>query len=142
MSQPVPDLTRPYSTAGERASATVAVIRYLQLIEQLTKLVDMQPGAWSAKLKNLFPASVPGGPPEHPQQRLERWFAVYADDINILQAIRNQLVHGVDVSDVDLRGADFLARVILASLFGVLPGEVNESWATSKISAISGETRL
>jgi hypothetical protein len=90
MNQPVPDLTRPYSTAGERAHATVVVIRYWQLVEQLMKLVDTQPDGWSAKLESLFPASVPGGPPEHPQQRLERWFAVYADDIKILRTIRNR----------------------------------------------------
>jgi hypothetical protein len=82
---------------------------------------------------------VPGGPPEHPQQRLERWFVVYADEINILQKVRNQLVHSArgGVTDVDLRGADYLARVILATLFEVSPSEVSDDWAMSKLSDFS-----
>src|SRR5580700_5669970 len=120
-----PNLTEPYETASGRAYATVVILRYWQLIEQLMKLVDMQPEAWPANLRSLFPVSVPGGPPEHPQQRRERWFTVYADEIKILRTIRNQLVHGEGVSDVDLRGADFLARVILATLFGLSPTEVD-----------------
>jgi hypothetical protein len=140
MNQPVPPyLTKPYETVRERAYATAVVIRYWQLIEQLMILVDRQPDAWPTNLRRLFPSSVPGGPPEHPQQRLERWFAVYADEINILRAIRDQLVHGVDVSDVDLRGADFVARVILAALFDMPPTGVNENWAIEKISDINRE---
>jgi|SRR5450755_2003410 hypothetical protein len=137
MNQPVPDLAKPYSTARERIYATVVILRYWQLIEQLMKLVDMPSDRWSIELKDLFPASVPGGPPEHPQQRLERWLGVYADEIKIIRTVRNQLVHAEDVNDFDLRGTDFLTRVILAALFDVLPTEVDESWAISKINAIS-----
>jgi hypothetical protein len=142
MNQPRPDLTKPYATRTERAYDTVVFIRYWQLIEQLMKLVDMQPDAWSAEVRSLFPRSVPGGPPEHPQQRLERWLAVYADEVKILRSIRNQLVHAQDVSDADLRGAVFLSRVVLSTLFGVLPSAVNEDWATSKISTLSNEAGL
>jgi hypothetical protein len=138
MNEPIPPyLTKPYSSARERSYATVVILRYWQLIEQLRKLVDFQPDNWPAGLKSLFPPSVPDGPPEHPQQRLERWFAVYGDEIRILQKIRDQLAHAVDVSDVDLRGADYVARVILAALFGMLPSRVNEDWAITKINAIS-----
>jgi hypothetical protein len=136
MSLPDPDLSKPY-TARERAYATVVILRYWQLIEQLMKLVDLQPGNWSAELKRLFPASVPDGPPEHPQQRLERWLAVYADEIKILRTVRNYLAHTVDVSDVDLRGADLIARVILSALFGVQPSQVTDYWAYSKIQDFS-----
>lgn len=142
MNQPGPELTKPYATARERAYATVAFIRYWQLLEQLMRLVDMQPDGWSVTLESLFPVSVPTGLPEHPQRRLRRWLAVYADEIKILQSIRNQLVHAQDVSNVDLDGADFLARVILAILFGVSRPTVNENWATSEISTISSEMGL
>lgn len=142
MTQPSPDLNRPYRTARERAYATVVVLRYWQLIEQLMKLVDMQPDAWSAQLKSLFPSNVPGGPPEHPQQRLERWLGVYGDEIRILREVRNKLAHVSDISDFDLRGADYVARVILAALFGVLPSEVTDDWATAKAFAISQEVGL
>jgi hypothetical protein len=136
VSLPDPDLSKPY-TARERAFVRVTLLRYWQLIEQLTKLVDLQPGNWPTELKRLFPPSVPDGPPEHPQQRLERWLAVYADEINILRAVRNHLAHGADVSDVDLRGADLIARVILSSLFGVRPSQVTDDWAYSKIQDFS-----
>ena len=141
MGQPVPDLTKPYS-ARERAYATVVLLSYWHLIEQLMTLVDVQPDHWSAGMRSLFPESVPGGPHEHPQQRLERWFAVYAEEIKILRTIRNQMVHLVDVSDADLRGANYLARVILATLFGVLPTEVDENWAKSKSAVLSREKVL
>jgi hypothetical protein len=142
MNQRGPDLTKPYRTDRERLNATVVIIRYWQLIEQLMKLVDMQPDRWSTDLKGIFPVSVPGGPPEHPQQRLERWLGVYSSEIKILRTVRNQIVHAEDVNDIDLRGTDFLARVILASLFNVMPSTVDESWATSKINAISHATKV
>jgi hypothetical protein len=142
MTKPSPDLNRPYRTVRERAYATVVVLRYWQLIEQLMKLVDMQPDAWSAKLKSLFPPSVPGGPPEHPQQRLERWLGVYGEEIRTLREVRNQLAHAVDISDFDLRGADYVARVILATLFDVMPSEVTDNWATAKVFAFSEEAGL
>jgi hypothetical protein len=146
MSQPVPSYLRtPYSSPRERAYAIAVVLRYWQLIEQLMKLVDIQPNDWPSEIQNLFPRSVPGGPPEHPQRRLERWLGVYADDIKILRAIRNQLVHAatdVNISDVDLRGADYLSRVMLATLFELLPSEISDDWASTIIVAISRETGL
>lgn len=136
MSNPVPDLSKPL-TPRERAYVSVLLFSYWQLIEQLMGLADFQPGHWSTNLKNLFPASVPGGAPEHPQGRLQRWLAVYSDEIGILRNIRNQIAYAVDVKDADLRGADYLARVILATLFDIKPTDVNESWATTKASAIT-----
>ena len=138
MNQPSPDLNKPYPSVRERAYATVVVLRYWQLIEQLMKLVDMPPQSWTPELKSLFP----GGPREHPQPRLERWLAVYGDEIRTLRNVRNQLVHTADVSDADLRGADYVARVILASLFDVSPSEVTEHWATTKVFGISQLTAL
>lgn len=142
MNQPGPDLTVPYPTARDRAYAIVVVLGYWRLIEQLTKLVDMPPGSWPTRLSDLFPKFKYDGISEHPQQRLERWFGVYADEIKILRTVRNQLAHAVNIDDMDLRGADFLARVILASLFNVPPSRVDESWATSKINAISRDSGL
>lgn len=142
MSEPIPPyLNKPYSVR-ERAYAIVVFLRYWQLIEQLMKLVDAPPDAWSAQLKSLFPSSVPGGPPEHPQQRLERWLGVYGDEIRTLREVRNRLAHAADVSDYDLRGADYVARVILAALFDVKPSGVNENWATDKVFAISQDVGL
>jgi|ERR1022692_4413360 hypothetical protein len=138
MNQPVPNLNKPY-TAQERAYATVVLLRYWQLIEQLMILVDIPSDKWAAALVSLFPRSVPGGPPEHPQHRLLRWFGVYAEEIKILRAIRNQIAHAMEVTDVDLRGADYLARVILATLFEILPTEVNDSWAALVQSEIARE---
>jgi len=142
MNEPSPDLTKPYSTVRERAYAKLVFLRYWQLIEQLMKLVDMPPVAWPTQITSLFPPSVPNGPPEHPQPRLERWLAVYGDEIRTLRNVRNQLVHAADVSDADLRVADFIARVILASLFDLAPSDITEHWATTKIFAITQETGL
>jgi len=39
-------------------------------------------------------------------------------------------------SDIDLRGADYVARVILAALFEEMPSTGSEEWAMSKVSRL------
>lgn len=136
MSNPVPDLSKPY-TPRERAYAAVVLFSYWQLIERLMSLADIPASLWRPELNVLFHGSAPGGIPEHPQGRLQRWLAVYSDEIRILRNIRNQIAQAADLSDPDLRGADYLARVILATLFGIKPTDVNEPWVTAQISTIS-----
>jgi hypothetical protein len=116
-----PDLSRPYNTETERVVARETLLTYWQVVELLMKLVQQPADQWSPEQISLFPPSVPGGPPEHPEQRLERWFSLYNDEINILRDIRNAVVHGVPVADSELRGALYLARITISTALGVSP---------------------
>lgn len=124
MSQSPPDLGKPYGTEAERAVDREALIVYWYGIEALTHLAEMPPSRWSTEQARLFPSSVPGGPPEHPEQRLQRWLTLYGDEISIIRDIRNRLVHIGRVTDPELRGATWLAKTIISTAMGILPSEV------------------
>lgn len=126
-----PDLGQPYSSEAERAADREALIIYWYGIESLTRLAEKPASQWTPQEESLFPSSVPGGPPEHPEQRLRRWRTLYTDEINIIRDVRNRLVHAARttiVTDPELRGATWLARQILSTAMGVLPSEVEPSW--------------
>ena len=130
MSLQPPDLSEPYSTEADRAGAREALVLYWFAIELLTKLAQQPADQWSNKQANVFPSSVPGGPPEPPQQRLARWANLYSDEIRITGDIRNRLVHGGLVADSELRGAIYLARNVIATAMGVLPSQAESAART------------
>ena len=127
MSLQPPDLGRPYSTEVERADAREALLLYWSAIELLTKLAEQPANEWSPEQVREFPVSVPGSPGRASQHRLQRWFTVYSDEINIVGDIRNTLVHGGLVADSELRGAAYLARNVIATAMGVLPSEAESA---------------
>ena len=134
MSQP-PDLSQPYRTESERISDREALLLYWYAIEQLTRLAELPADRWSPKQESLFPRSVPGGPPEPPQRRLQRWLTVYGDEVRTIKDIRNRLAHLVPVADSELRGALYLARHVVASAVGALPSEADS--AARKVLALA-----
>lgn len=131
MSLQPPDLSEPYSTEAERAHAREALVLYWFAIELLMKLAQQPPDQWSSNQASMFPRSVPGGPPEHPQRRLERWANLYDDEIRIIGNIRNRLVHGGLVADSELRGAIYLASRVIATVMGVPPSQAESAARTA-----------
>jgi hypothetical protein len=130
-----PDLSQPYSSEAERAGAREALLLYCYAIEVLTKLVELPASEWSPQQTSAFPSSVPNGPPEPPQHRLQRWVNLYGDEIRIIREVRNRLVHGGVVADSELRSATYLARSIVATVMGVLPSEAES--AARKVLALA-----
>ena len=124
LSQMPPDLGKPYSSEAERAADREALITYWYGIEALTRLAEKPVSRWSPEQVGLFPPSVPGGPPEHPEQRLRRWLTLYSDEVGVIRDIRNRLVHSGQVTDPELRGAAWLARTIISTALGTLPSEI------------------
>jgi hypothetical protein len=117
-----PDLSQPYGTKRERdADREAVLVLYWYAIDQLTRLAEQPANQWSPEQAALFPGSVPSGPPEPPQHRLQRWLTVYGDEIRTVKDIRNKLVHLQPVADSELRGAVYLARHVIASAVGVPP---------------------
>lgn len=137
MSLTPPDLAKPYSTEAERAEAREALLLYWYVIEALTKLADQPVPQWTPQQTSLFPSSVPSGPPEPPQHRLQRWLNLYSDEINIIGEVRNRLVHTGIVTDSELRGAVYLARRVLSTAMGVPPSQAEPAWARTVLAHAS-----
>jgi hypothetical protein len=132
-----PDLSQPYSTRQEREEAREALVYDWRLIELLMSLADFSADQWTPGRVNLLPVSPVGrGYREHPLQRLERWLSLYGDEIKALREVRNRIVHAQALSDPELRGADFIARVILATLFERLPTDIDRDWVKAKIAEV------
>jgi hypothetical protein len=129
-----PDLGKPYSSEAERAFDREALIVYWLAIETLTNLAEQPPSSWTPKQVSQFPRSVPGGPQEHPEQRLKRWLLLFGDEISAIQGVRSRLVHTGAVSDPELRGAAWLARQVLSTAMGGQPSMVTPMWARTLIA--------
>lgn len=127
MSNQPPDLSQPYGTESERIADRDALVFYWFAIERLIRLAEQPTGEWSSDQLGLFPRSVPGGPPEPPQQRLRRWLTVYGDEIRTVRDLRNRLIHFGPVADSEIRGALYLARNMVASAVGTLPSEAESA---------------
>jgi len=128
-----PDLNRPYSTPKEREEAREIIVSCWRLIELLMRLADFPADQWTADRVRLLPGSAAGSIREHPSQRLDRWLSLYSEEIQVVRAARNRIVHGGVLDDPQLRGTEQIARVILATLFDKLPSEIDKNWLRSKI---------
>jgi hypothetical protein len=113
---------------SERSSDREALLaRYWEAIRQLTSLAELPASQWSAEQASAFPASVPGGPPESPRQRLARWLSLYRDEIDTIRVIRGRLMQGAPTADSELRGGVYLARHVIASAMGVSPSSADSA---------------
>ena len=130
-----PDISVPYFTEEDRANAREAVILYSSLIEVLTRLADQTASTWSADQVVLFPA----GLRENPTHRLTRWVTAFSDEIKIIRDVRNRMVHVGVVTDPELKGAEFLARQIISTLFDMQPSQVNPTWARRTLARAAQE---
>jgi hypothetical protein len=127
----MPDLNRPYSTPKEREDARETIVSSWRLIELLMTLADFPPDQWTVGRSSLLPGSNMGIR-EHPSQRLDRWLSLYSEEIQLVRAARNRIVHGVVLDDPQLRGTEQIARVVLATLFDKLPSDIDKNWLRSK----------
>lgn len=139
MSQMPPDLSKSYTTEKERADDREAILLYTSLIEVLVRLANRSPGSWSEEQKQLFPDYMPDIPPERTFQRLQRWIRVYNDEIKAIGDVRNRIVHSGTVTDPELRGAAYLARQTIASLFDMEFNKVNPIWSRQVIAKAARE---
>jgi len=127
LSHQPPDLSQPYGSESERFADRDALVFYWYAIERLIRLAEQPTDQWSPDQVSLFPPSVPDGPPEPPQQRLQRWLTVYGDEIRTVRDLRNRLLHLGPVADSEIRGALYLARNVVASAVGALPSEAESA---------------
>jgi hypothetical protein len=137
LTQTPPDLSQLFTTEAERSEAREALLLYWHAIELLLRLADQPASQWSDQQRSLFPHSVPGGPSEPPQDRLQRWLTVYGDEIKTIRDVRNRVVHRGIVTDPELRGAVYIARHVISSAMGVSPSQAEPAWASNYLDQAS-----
>lgn len=132
----MPDLNQPYRTPKEREEARETIISCWRLIELLMRLADFPADQWTAGRVRLLPSSPAGSIREHPSQRLDRWLSLYSEEIQVVRAARNRIVHAEVLDDPQVRGTERIARVILATLFDKSPSQIDKNWLRSKIDEV------
>jgi hypothetical protein len=100
------------------------------------RLADFPPDQWTTGRVKLLPGSATSSIREHPSQRLDRWLSLYSEEIQVVRAARNRIVHAGILDDPQLRGTEQIARVILATLFDKSPSEIDKNWLRLKIDEI------
>jgi hypothetical protein len=123
-----PDLNQPYQTPRAREEARETIVSSWRLIELLMSLADIPADQWTVGRVRMLPGSPDGSIREHPSQRLDRWLSLYSEEIQVVRAARNRIVHAEVLDDPQLRGIEQIARVILAALFNKLPSEIDKNW--------------
>lgn len=107
-----PELGKPFANATERAQARSNFLRLGSLLEQVTAAASGSPiPTWlDAELSKPL-----RGFREPPERRLNRYHAVFADELHALtDALDAQRRNRLD--DSALRAANYLAQRLLASL--------------------------
>lgn len=128
-----PDINQPYGTPRQRDEARETIVSSWRLIELLMALADLRPDQWTPARARLLPADPAGSAREHPSQRLDRWLSLYAEEIRVVRAARNQIVHADVLDDPQLRATEQIARVILATLFNKMPSDISRNWLRLRI---------
>jgi hypothetical protein len=128
-----PDINQPYRTPREREEARETIVSGWRLIELLMRLADFPADQWTVGRVRLLPGSPVGSIREHPSQRLDRWLSLYSEEIQVVRAARNRIVHAEVLDDPQLRGTEQIARVILAALFNKMPNEIDKNRLRSEI---------
>lgn len=105
-----PELDRPFTSERDRADAMARFLRAFNELEFLGDFAGLD--TLPAHVRSHMSASslAPGDSIEH---RLRRWSNLFSDEITALRDARNRMVHGIAVSDAELKGADWLARQLL-----------------------------
>ena len=106
-----PDLSTPFASDKER---TAAVARLLWSCFELELWQAAATGTLGeAQRQTLRRGLAPGDTPEG---KLQRWAALFDEELRAALATRNAVAHGQRVSDPDLRGAEWLALHLLSLL--------------------------
>lgn len=126
MPLPPPDLARPYASPGDKNADWQLLLRLAEELRELTKLSGAPEAGWPAEATARLRAAPPieGEPAGH---RLARWRSVFASELADLEhavLVASSQGGSMTVADIDLRSAVYLARRLLATLYGVTIDQV------------------
>ena len=108
-----PDLKTPFRNDTERSLELAALLETSVTIEQWLHL-SANPKSIPADLRELLAGSVQSG--DSVELRLRRWANVYSEELRAVLDARNRAVHGIRLTDAELRGATWVARYLLRLL--------------------------
>jgi hypothetical protein len=114
-----PDIRRAFVNDSERQAR---IVELFDLDKQLRGLLDAAKhlaaeGAIPDGLRRAIERQ-PAARGDSPENRLRRWTNLFEDDMDSVHDVRSRIVHGILVSDADIRGAIWLGRHILGLLVG------------------------
>jgi hypothetical protein len=126
-----PDLSRPYGSDAERGEDRDKLVSYWQVLEPLLGLASLSAGEWSESQEYLAAKVLPQGSKERSGQRVMRWASLYREELDLIRNVRNKVVRGDIVTDPELLGATWLARQVIATVAGIEPTQVDQTWIRS-----------
>lgn len=107
-----PGLRTPYANDSERGAALAELLGACMAIEQWLRVAaerKLTPDRSATLSKSLQPGDTP-------ELKLERWSALFDEELRAVIDARNRAIHGVRLGDAELRGAVWLARHLLRLL--------------------------
>jgi hypothetical protein len=108
-----PDLQAPFRNDTERSLELAALLKSSVALERWLQL-SADPMSIPGDLRGLLEDSIQGG--DTVELRLRRWANVYSEELRAVLDARNRAVHGIRLTDTELRGAAWLARYLLGLL--------------------------
>lgn len=104
-----PDLSRPFVGDQDRAEALVGLLRACEDLRRWIVLADVDHLPEEA----VDDLSVRVQPEESSEMMLARWRSLFDDELQAVFDSRNRFVHGLRLTDKELRSAQWLARELL-----------------------------
>jgi hypothetical protein len=121
-----PELARPYPSPAAKDADWQRLLQRAEALKELVRLSGIPEVQWPAgaadKLRAAPPITI-----ETLSERLARWRSVFADELaDLEQAVMAASSQGgsTTVTDIDLRGAVYLAGRLLATLYWVAIDQV------------------
>jgi hypothetical protein len=111
------ELHEPFLNATDRARALQQLLGLFRRLEELEELAQLPQEEWPPEQVEQFPTQMTSGHREHPAERLARWRALFAEELEQARAVRDAAVHA-RLSDAELRTATYLAARLLALAYG------------------------
>jgi hypothetical protein len=123
-----PDLSKPYDTEQDRATDRENLITYWVALKPLIDLADMPAGEWPERARDLLASFASHSRNKDPAARLRRWASLYAEELGLIEDVRDRIGRAGIVTDPELLGATWLARQVLATLADIDPSEIDPAW--------------
>jgi len=109
-----PELDRPYLDEDDRAADFETLIQLDRRLYGWLELASRPAGPVRRELLDALAGAGSTGKLTLSEAELRHWASVFGEEIQIVRHVRNRLVHGIEVSDSELRGAVWMAARLLA----------------------------
>jgi hypothetical protein len=108
-----PDTRRPISK-DERVELRARIVSADARLERIGHYRDEPETHWPADIRLWFSRTPVAG--ESAKQVLNRWWALFEDEVNLVHQVRNRVVHYAAVTDAELLNADWLITRLMRTL--------------------------